>query len=119
MPEYASALDEILLQPNTADNLAVEKYSLTCPLLPRTFSPSTLFPKQFTCHLKTLYFSPFQAPATDLPAFGIIAFQLLPSKAGRLVAFLILARAERRRWLVLGEFAKYAFFWPDKEKSCF
>jgi len=25
----------------------------------------------------------------------------------------------RRRWLVLGEFAKYAFFWPDKEKSCF
>ena len=25
----------------------------------------------------------------------------------------------RRRWLVLSEFAKYAFFWPDKEKSCF
>ena len=25
----------------------------------------------------------------------------------------------RRRWLVLGEFAKYAFFWTDKEKSCF
>ena len=42
-----------------------------------------------------------------------------PSKAGRGVAFLILARAKRGRWLVLGEFAKYAFFWPDKEKSCF
>ena len=25
----------------------------------------------------------------------------------------------RRRWLVLSEFAKYAFFWTDKEKSCF
>ena len=25
----------------------------------------------------------------------------------------------RRRWLVLSEFAKYAFFWPDKKKSCF
>ena len=25
----------------------------------------------------------------------------------------------RGRWLVLREFAQYAFFWPDKEKSCF
>ena len=32
-----------------------------------------------------------------------------PSKAGRGVAFLKLARAQRGRWLVLGEFAKYAF----------
>ena len=32
-----------------------------------------------------------------------------PSKAGREVAFLILAGAKRRRWLVLSEFAKYAF----------
>jgi len=31
------------------------------------------------------------------------------SEAGRGVAFLILAGAERRRWLVLGEFAKYVF----------
>ena len=42
-----------------------------------------------------------------------------PSKAGCGVAFLKLAAAERRRWLVSCEFAKYAFFWPDKEKSCF
>ena len=32
-----------------------------------------------------------------------------PSKAGRGVAFLKLAGAKRRRWRVLGEFAKYAF----------
>ena len=32
-----------------------------------------------------------------------------PSKAGRGVAFLKLARAKRGRWLVLNEFAKYAF----------
>jgi hypothetical protein len=32
-----------------------------------------------------------------------------PSKAGREVAFLKLARAQRGRWLVLREFAKYAF----------
>ena len=31
------------------------------------------------------------------------------SEAGRGVAFLKLAEAERRRWEVLGEFAKYAF----------
>ena len=42
-----------------------------------------------------------------------------PSGAGRGVTFLKLAGAQRGRWLVLGEFAKYAFFWPDKEKSCF
>ena len=32
-----------------------------------------------------------------------------PSKAGCCVAFLKLAGAKRRRWLVLGEFAKYGF----------
>ena len=32
-----------------------------------------------------------------------------PSKAGRGVTFLKLAGARRRRWLMLGEFAKYAF----------
>ena len=47
------------------------------------------------------------------------AFRCPRSKAGRGVTFLILARAKRWRWLVLREFAKYAFFWPDKEKSCF
>ena len=41
----------------------------------------------------------------------LLSFCLLgsPSKAGRGVAFLKLARAQRRRWEVLGEFAKYAF----------
>ena len=51
--------------------------------------------------------------------YGCSAFRRSPSKAGRGVAFLKLARAKRRRWLVLSEFAKYAFFWPDKAKSCF
>ena len=43
----------------------------------------------------------------------LLLFFCLPpcpsSKAGRGVAFLKLAEAKRRRWLVLGEFAKYAF----------
>ena len=52
--------------------------------------------------------------------FAFSAFHpYLSSKAGRGVAFLILARAKRGRWLVLREFAKYAFLWPDKAKSCF
>ena len=51
--------------------------------------------------------------------FCLSAFRRPSSKAGRGVAFLKLAAAKRRRWLVLGEFAKYAFFWPDKEKSGF
>ena len=50
---------------------------------------------------------------------GNFAFQHSSSKAGRGIAFLKLAEAKRKRWEVLGEFAKYAFFWPDKEKSCF
>ena len=39
----------------------------------------------------------------------------------RVVALLSLDSPERmrRRWVVLGEFAKYAFFWPDKEKLIF
>ena len=37
------------------------------------------------------------------------AFRRPPSKAGRGVAFLKLARAKRGRWLVLRESAKYAF----------
>jgi len=45
-----------------------------------------------------------------------IAFAI---KAGRGAAFLILAGAKRRRWLVLSEFAKYAFFRPDKENPVF
>ena len=37
------------------------------------------------------------------------SFRQPPSEAGHGVAFLKLARAQRRRWEVLGEFAKYAF----------
>ena len=41
------------------------------------------------------------------------------SEAGRGVAFLKLAEAERRRWEVLGEFAKCVLFWSGKEASGF
>jgi len=62
-------------------------------------------------------------------AFSFFAFLLLlpflpftPARHQKLaVALPSLNSPERmqRRWLVLSEFAKYAFFWPDKKKSCF
>jgi hypothetical protein len=55
----------------------------------------------------------------ESPSFEAPAFHRPPSKAGRGVAFLKLARAKRGRWEVLGEFAKYAFFWPEKEAPGF
>ena len=80
-------------------------------------------PEQRTNSFAFLQISPTQPQVakTNSPsaAHSFSAFQRSPSKAGRGVAFLILARAQRGRWLVLDEFAKYAFFWPDKEKSCF
>ena len=47
------------------------------------------------------------------------AFRRPPSKAGRGVAFLKLARAKRGRWLVLDEFAKYAFFGLKRKRRNF
>ena len=47
------------------------------------------------------------------------AFQRSSSKAGRGVAFLKLARAQRGRWLVLSEFAKYAFFGLTRQNPVF
>ena len=49
----------------------------------------------------------------------LFAFRCPRSEAGRGVAFLILARAERRRWLVLREFAKYAFFGLTRQNPVF
>ena len=70
-------------------------------------------PEQRTNSFAFLLLSPIQPQVakTNSPsaAHSFSAFQRSPSKAGRGVAFLILARAKRRRWLVLGEFAKYAF----------
>ena len=40
------------LQPNTAENLMVKKYSLTFPTIPQTFCSSTLVSEQFTRHSK-------------------------------------------------------------------
>ena len=80
-------------------------------------------PEQRTNSFAFLQISPTQPQVakTNSPsaAHSFSAFQRSPSKAGRGVAFLILARAQRGRWLVLDEFAKYAFFWPDKKKSSF
>ena len=47
------------------------------------------------------------------------AFRCPRSKAGRGVTFLILARAKRWRWLVLREFAKYAFFGLTRQNPVF
>ena len=47
------------------------------------------------------------------------AFRRSSSKAGRRVAFLKLARAQQGRWLVLGEFAKYAFFGLKRKRRDF
>ena len=47
------------------------------------------------------------------------AFRRSSSKAGRRVAFLKLARAQRGRWLVLDEFAKYAFFGLKRKRRDF
>ena len=107
------------LQPNTAENLMVKKYSLTFPTIPQTFCSSTLVSEQFTRHSKYRPFAFSAACHKAYPMLVFIAFQYLSSKAGREVTFLILARAQRGRWLVLREFAKYAFLWPDKAKSCF
>ena len=57
--------------------------------------------------------SPFTIGALDYVLYRS------PSKAGRGVAFLKLARAERRRWEVLGEFAKYAFFGLTRKNAVF
>ena len=67
-------------------------------------------PEQRTNSFAFLLLSPIQPQVakTNSPsaAHSFSAFQRSPSKAGRGVAFLILARAKRRRWLVLGEFAE-------------
>ena len=47
------------------------------------------------------------------------SFRQPPSEAGHGVAFLKLARAQRRRWEVLGEFAKYAFFGLKRKRRDF
>ena len=62
----------------------------------------------FPSRLYSLNSSPLQLLViTATPRLS--AFRCPPSKAGRDVAFFKLARAKRRRWLVLREFAKYAF----------
>ena len=87
----------------------VKKYSLTFPTIPQTFCSSTLVSEQFTRHSKYRPFAFSAACHKAYPMLVFIAFQYLSSKAGRGVAFLILAGATSRRWLVLREFAKYAF----------
>ena len=51
--------------------------------------------------------------------YSLFAFQRSSSKAGRGAAFLKLAEATRRRWLVLSEFAKYAFFGLKRKRRDF
>ena len=72
----------------------------------RTFFPAYLNP-------------PLDLFCTRLCVSCLFAFHWLPSKAGRGVAFLKLARAQRGRWLVLGEFAKYAFFGLKRKRRDF
>ena len=75
--------------------------------------------RTFFCIFPAFPKSPQSPQANFLAISSKSSFRRSPSKAGRGVAFLKLARAKRGRWLVLSEFAKYAFFWPDKAKSCF
>ena len=51
--------------------------------------------------------------------FCLSAFRRSSSKAGCEVTFLKLAAAKRRRWLVLDEFAKYAFFGLKRKRRDF
>ena len=83
------------LQPNTAENLMVKKYSLTFPTIPQTFCSSTLVSEQFTRHSKYRPFAFSAACHKAYPMLVFIAFQYLSSKAGREVTFHILARAQR------------------------
>ena len=84
--------------------------SLSAALLPNT--PNMIAKSSVIFQLLGLFLSAFCLKCLS-------ALRCPPSEAGRGVAFHKLARAERWRWMVLREFAKYAFFWPDKEKSCF
>ena len=49
----------------------------------------------------------------------IFVFRRSPSEADRGVTYLKLAAATRRRWLVLDEFAKYAFFGLTRKNPAF
>ena len=56
---------------------------------------------------------------TSTPSVALLSFNCRHQKQGVELPSLNSSERMRRRWLVLSEFAKYAFFWPDKEKSCF
>ena len=75
------------------------------------FQPTLIAP------LRPKDFTKWKAPITR----GIchFAFRRPSSEAGRGVAFLKLARAKRGRWLVLSEFAKYAFFGLKRKRRDF
>ena len=107
-----------------AAGASLSRYARSGDLPPRRVNAIPCFPFDQSPFQPTLIvslrpkdFTKWKAPITR----GIchFAFRRPSSEAGRGVAFLKLARAKRGRWLVLSEFAKYAFFWPDKEKSCF
>ena len=100
-----------------------KNFSVPVTAPPNVYRPSSLTRKSTLFHPSRS--SAFAARTKLLPAvcFSRLscasAFRRSSSKAGRGVAFLKLAAAKRRRWLVLGEFAKYAFFGLKRKRRDF
>ena len=131
MPKYTFALDDIPLQPNPHKMVDAKNFSLPVTAPPNVYRPSSLIRKSALFHpSRSSAFAactkprPFVAPLpflVCLPFFCccLSAFRRPSSKAGCEVAFLKLAAAKRRRWLVLDEFAKYAFFGLKRKRRNF
>ena len=123
MPKYTFALDAIPLQPNPHKIVDAKNFSVPVTAPPNVYRPSSLTRKSTLFHPSRS--SAFAARTKLLPAvcFSRLscasAFRRSSSKAGRGVAFLKLAAAKRRRWLVLDEFAKYAFFGLKRKRRDF
>ena len=103
MPEHASASNGIPLQPTTAAHINCDKKSLPPPHNAHASSFLLLSPFLCVC-LSTFAFLPFAARHQK----RVVKSPSLNSP-----------QRMRRRWLVLDEFAKYAFFGLKRKRRDF
>ena len=119
MPEHASASNGIPLQPTTAAHFTCDKKIFASA---RATALTRFLPFASLASLASLAFlvcMSFFFCLSSSSASAFLAFRSPSSKAGCEVTFLKLAAAKLRRWLVLGEFAKYAFFVLKRKRRDF
>ena len=105
MPQHASASNDIPLQPATAAQFIYDKKSLHRPAPHNAHASCFLLPSSFLCDcLSISAFLPFAIRHQK----RIVASPSINSP-----------QRMRRRWLVLDEFAKYAFFGLKRKRRDF